>query len=570
MSKKDYQNWTKEQLLHELKELKKRKKFGLVWEDSLEEVVEQCKRYLPVLSEAVDKKIETSPSAPNNVLIEGDNYHALSVLNYTHRKKVDVIYIDPPYNTGNKSWKYNNHYVEEEDRYKHSKWLSFMAKRLRLAKKLLNDDGVICVTIDDNEMHRLWCLLEEVFGPENHLGTVAIRINPGGRKSKRKVALQHEYAIFFAKSSKTKVAPVPVLPDQKSHSYKQDEDGTWFEERNLRKEGQDSLAKPGAKRYYPIYYDPKTGEISSTKKLSVEILPVDTQGQKRIWRRDQSVIDDLYKNKELSARETRFGWQVYFKFKGGLMGETPKSMWDDKKYSASEHGTQTLDRILGQAGTFQFPKSPYAVEDCIRVASDKKDALVLDFFAGSGTTAQAVLEMNQQDGGTRQFIICTNNENGICEEVCYPRVEKVMKGYENGSGLTDGLGGNLRYYKTDFVDQVKTDHDKRNLVAHSTEMLCLAEDTFDELQRKDGEMALFENEDKVTAILYEEDAVEDFKKIIPKIKKPIVVYVFSYDHTYDEEDFKDITHPIEVKPIPEVILNIYRKIFKHAERPMNL
>lgn len=570
MAKKDYQNWSKEELLHELKELKKRKKFGLVWEDGPEEVAELCKRYLPVLTEDVEKKIETSPGEPANVLIEGDNYHALSVLNYTHRKKIDVIYIDPPYNTGNSSWKYNNRYVEEEDRYKHSKWLSFMSKRLRLAKRLLSDKGVICVTIDDNEMHRLWCLMEEVFGPENHLGTIAIRINPGGRKSKRKVALQHEYAIFFSKNPSTRVAPVPVLPDQKSHSYKQAEDGTWYEERNLRKEGQDSLAKPDAKRYYPIYFNPKTGQISSIKKLPVEILPIDTQGQKRIWRRDQAVIDELYEQGDISARETKFGYQVYFKFKGGLKGETPKSMWDDTKYSASEHGTRMLDKILGQGGAFQFPKSPYAVEDCIRVGTDKKDALILDFFAGSGTTAQAVLEMNQQDGGTRKFILCTNNENGICEEVCYPRVKNVMEGYENGNGPMEGLGGNLRYYKTDFVDQVKTDQDKRNLVARSTEMLCLAEGTFEEAFKKDGEMGIYENGGKVTAILYDEDAVSDFKKVVAKIKKPIVVYVFSYDHTYEENDFKDVGGLIEVKPIPEVILNIYRKIFKEAERPINL
>lgn len=458
MISKDYQNLTKEELIHELKELKKRKKFGLVWEENTEEVVSHCKQNLPVLTELDDKKIISDSSSRMNILIEGDNYHALSVLNYTHRKSIDVIYIDPPYNTGNKSWKYNNDYVEEEDRYKHSKWLSFMSKRLRLAKRLLKDDGVICVTIDDNEMHRLWCLLEEVFGPENHLGTIAIRINPGGRKSKRKVALQHEYAIFFAKSGKTKVAPVPVLPDQKSHNYKQDQNGEWYEERNLRKEGQDSLAKPGAKRFYPIFYDPKSGKVSSKKKLPVEILPIDTQGQKRIWRRDQDVIDEMFEKGDISVRETRFGWQVYFKFKGGLKGETPKSMWDDKKYSASEHGTRTLDRIIGQTGSFQFPKSPFAVEDCIRVASSNKNAVILDFFAGSGTTAQAVLEMNKQDGGNRQFIICTNNENGICEEICYPRVKKVIEGFDFNGESYEGLGGNLKYYKTDFVGKVKTDH----------------------------------------------------------------------------------------------------------------
>src|SRR3989339_294033 len=171
MGKNNYQDWTKEDLIQEIKRLKKRKKYGLVWDEekTKEKFESDAEGKLPVLVEDKKKEIITHADKPTNILIEGDNYHALSVLNYTHQGKIDVIYIDPPYNTGNKSWKYNNSYVELDDSFKHSKWLSFMSKRLKLAKNLLSEEGIICVTIDDHELPRLWMLLEEVFGEDNHL-----------------------------------------------------------------------------------------------------------------------------------------------------------------------------------------------------------------------------------------------------------------------------------------------------------------------------------------------------------------------------------------------------------------
>jgi adenine-specific DNA-methyltransferase len=180
---------TKEQTTEELKqeivrlkkELKKKKKYGLVWEEKNEDVVEQCKEKLPVLKEVKGKEIITDESMPMNILIEGDNYHALSVLNYTHEKKIDVIYIDPPYNTGARDWKYNNDYVESNDAYKHSKWVSMMYERLKLAKKLLSNEGIIITAIDEYEVHNIRHLLDQVFGEENKLGMVTVLHNPKGR-----------------------------------------------------------------------------------------------------------------------------------------------------------------------------------------------------------------------------------------------------------------------------------------------------------------------------------------------------------------------------------------------------
>ena len=169
-------NQTKEKLLAEIerlkKELKKKKKYGLIWEDKPEDVVEMCKEKLPVLKEVKSKEIITDKNKPMNLLIEGDNYHALSVLNYTHKGKIDVIYIDPPYNTGNKDFIYNDHYVDREDSYRHSKWLSFMEKRLKLAKMLLSKEGVIFISIDDNEQAQLRLLCDSIFGEKNFVGEI--------------------------------------------------------------------------------------------------------------------------------------------------------------------------------------------------------------------------------------------------------------------------------------------------------------------------------------------------------------------------------------------------------------
>ena len=566
--KNKYQDWTKIELIQEVEKLAKKKKYGLVWQDKSEEVIDQCNEQFPVLKEVKDKHIKTSKDSQTNILIEGDNYHSLSVLNYTHRHKVDFIYIDPPYNTGSKDWKYNNNYIDKEDPYRHTKWLSFINSRLVLARNLLKPTGIICVTIDDYEMPRLWMLLEEIFGEANNLGIVAIRNNPKGRKTERKISLIHEYAIFFGRTHKSKIKKLSVNMEDKTHNYKQDENGQWYLPTNLRKPGADSLAirKNGkiSDRYYPIYVSSKTGEVSISKKLDIKIFPVDASGQKRIWRRSKDVIEEMYKSGDLWYQKISGTHQIQFKFKGGLDGEPPQSIWTDSKFSASEHGTKILDKILGQREKFNYPKSPYAVKECIRIACDNKKSIIVDFFAGSGTTGQAILEMNKEDGGNRQFILCTNNENNIATEVCYPRIKNTIKGY-NYSGTEqfnlfekkmnekvlkesddylemietikknnqdkydsfklkfeqntlklfgikkinekkEGLGSNLRYFKTSFVSSGSTDKDKINLTKSSTEMLCLRENTFEKVKTTDH-FSIFKNQQKYMAIIFEQKSI---------------------------------------------------------------
>jgi adenine-specific DNA-methyltransferase len=548
----------------ELKRLKKGKQYGLVWEDKPEDVVLQCGTDIPLLKEVKSKKVDSGSEYPNNFLIEGDNYHALVTLNYTHKGRIDFIYIDPPYNTGARDWRYNNDYVDGEDPYRHTKWISFMNHRLKLAKDLLADDGIICVTIDDYEAPRLWMLLEDIFGRDNHLGTVVIRNNPKGRMTQRKFSLVHEYGIYFGKTQNSRIKKLPVEPEDKSHNYIQDKDGTWYLPVNLRKQGVDSNAtnRKGEllARFYPIYLDSKTGKISTKNKYDVEILPIDNSGQKRIWRRSKDAIDEMYASGDLIAKKVSGNYQIYFKFRGGLDGRLAQSIWHDAKFSASEYGTRTLDTILGVREVFQFPKSPHAVKESILSATDKKDAVILDFFAGSGTTAQAVLELNKEDGGNRKFILCTNNENNICEEVTYARVKKVIKGYGEDKVKNPG---NLSYYKTDFVSIENLhkipDDAKVKVTYEAGEMIAVREDTLNEVEKNEW-WQIFEGKGRITAIYFKEDKSK-LGELIEKLEKkstPVALYIFSWGKNEYKGEYSSIN--IRVEDIPEPILEVYKEI----------
>lgn len=568
----NYSDWTKDQLVHEIKELKKRKKFGLVWEPKPEAVADQCKDFLPILQEVEKNAIVTDPQLPTNYIIEGDNYHSLSVLNYTHRKKIDLIYIDPPYNTGNKSWKYNNNYVEKDDRYRHSKWLSFMSKRLRLAKNLLKEDGIVVVTIDDYELFTLGLLMDEIFFENNKIGVVVVESNPRGRTTNKFFATSHEYWLVYAKNASAASIENLRLTDEQKKLFNLQDDVSPYRLLPFRRSGGLSTPEERPNSHYPIYYDEKTGRIDVDKfKGAVEILPIDSTGRKRVWRQTRPSLMEAVARGDMLIKKNGKGYSVYMKDRI-KEGRKPKTVWINPKYDASSHGTILLDKILDRRKSFDYPKSLYAVLDALSVSvSSKKDAIVLDFFAGSGTTGHAVLELNKRDEGQRQFILCTDNQdnNGtggkIASDVCFPRIKNVITGYKIGSQKVPGLGGNLKYYRTDFADKVVTDNDKRVFVSKSTEMLCLAESTFTALKVIENEYAIFESTSQVTGILYDEDALGEFKKELAKHKKKLVIYVFSYDHTYNEEDF-DGTSVEKIKPIPEAILNIYRKIYKQTNR----
>lgn len=554
MGKENFENWTKEELIKEVNKLKKRKKYGIVWEAKPEEVAELCKEKLPVLNEDKAKEIKKDDLMPMNIFIEGDNYHALSVLNYTHKGKIDVIYIDPPYNTGAKDWKYNNYYVDINDQWRHSKWLSMMSKRLLLAKKLLRNDGVLICAIDDNEFHHLGCLLEDIFsGWEMHCITIVH--NPRGVQGNN-FSYTHEYAYFVFKKGLKIISPRKLKEEQIYWS-------------NLRNWGGESLRTDARNCFYPIMvknnkimgfgdvpkndFHPK--KQTEEKKGEYYVWPIDINAIERKWRYARKSVDSVKQFLRIKKSNDRIEIEI------GKPYGAVKTVWQDSRYDAAEYGTKLVHALVPNTH-FDFPKSVYNTYDCIApIVNQREDAIILDYFAGSGTTGHAVLMLNNDDGGSRRFILCTDNENGIAVEVCYPRIGMVIKGHKDYPDIT-GIPANLSYFKTDFVDAKPTDKNKKRLVDKSTEMLCLKEDCFDFIKKGKCFRMFANSHGKDLGIIYEDEGIEPFKNEVKKLKKMFIVYVFSLDESAREEEFEDVSDLVELKPIPAVILNVYKRIFK--------
>jgi len=554
---------TKEKLLEakvleleaKIKKLKDKKKYGLVWEDKPEEVVTLCKTNIPVLKEVKSREVITNENKPVNILIEGDNYHSLSVLNYTHRNKIDVIYIDPPYNTGAKDWKYNNDYVDINDTYRHSHWLSMMKNRLAISKSLLKDDGVLICAIDENEDAHLGVLLEEIFnGYEIHKITVVH--NPRGIQGTN-FSYTNDFLYFVFKEGKK------IIGNRKIKK----EDIDW---RNLRDNGGESLRTDARNCFYPIITDGKKiigfGEVEKDgfhpknrvikKGKQYFIYPIDKSGIERKWRYARQSVDSI--RHLLRIKESKGGFEVEI---GKDFGSV-RTVWIDSRYDANENGTKLISEILND-DKFDFPKSLYAVIDSIEpIISERKNAIVLDFFAGSGTTGHAVMDINK-DGGNRQFILCTNNENKICEEVTYKRIKGVIKGYKKKSGeKVEGLGGNLKYYKATLIPKsYNRDEMKIRITEECTEMLCIREGVYGEIKNKSA-YKIFRQGDKIMAVYYflSQKELINLKKDLDKMTGEKILYCFTLDPLgLNEKDFDD-WRDVRLEPIPQKILDIYQEI----------
>jgi adenine-specific DNA-methyltransferase len=558
--KKDYSKLEKSDLLKIIERLESRKKYGLVWdEEKVKEKFEKdAENALPVLEEVKSKEIKTDSNKPTNILIEGDNYHALSVLNFTHQGKIDVIYIDPPYNTGAKDWKYNNDFVDINDEFRHSKWLSFMAKRLRLAKNLLKEkSGVLICTIDDNEQAALGLLLQELFPNYEIVGVVIIH-NPAGIQGKN-FSYTHETAYFVYPRNNRCIGT--TARDKELVSPLRDWGGT-------------SARKLAKTCFYPIIIkDNKIigfGEICSEnfhpkfsnilqKDNSIYIYPIDKHGVEKKWvygrtnaekKLNQLFVKNINNEYVIIRRKSAF---------------TYRTVWDNKKYYANIFGSKLLNDII--PSKFPFPKSLYAVEDCIKaVIHDKNNAVVLDFFAGSGTTGHAILELNKKDNGNRQFILCTNNENNIATEICYPRIEKIILGYESQKGKkVEGLNGNLKYFKTKFVKNASNKDDfKIRITKECTEMLCLREGIFDEVKKTDNYRILQQN-NKTLAVYYSLDhkALNELKNELNKINGEKILYCFTLDPLgLDQNNFIG-WDGVSLESIPQKILDVYKQIYEY-------
>lgn len=560
--------------------LRRNKKYGLVWEDKPEDIEDRLRDELPVLIERNDDKvhpiISDNPEAPNHIIIEGDNLADLTELSYTHAGKIDVIYIDPPYNTGKKDFVYNDTFIDREDSYRHSKWISFMAKRLSIAHSLLSSKGVIFLSIDDNEQADLKLLCDGIFGEANFLGQLILKTATDNNPSQ--INIEHEYMLCYCnnkalqgnwqrQSQAAKLlistgnellskgisfdeaqkqlrkwikANKDLLP-QVAHYNNIDEKGVYSSS------GNSSNPHPGGYTYdiiHPLTNLPCPKPANGWRWPEETFLAYDKRGEIE-WGKDHTTQPHVKKRIETSMEYLR------------------TLIYEDNRGT-----TKALADIFGGEKRFDNPKPQTVLSRIIDFASDKS-AIILDFFAGSGTTLHAVMQLNDEDGGKRKCILCTNNENGICENVTYERNKRVIEGYEkpNGEfvpGLTDN---NLRYYRTEFLPRERSVKNMRELVQAATGLLCIKNDNYTEApfggRKMNSKYArFFDNGEEKMLIIYEERAIPfiaDIIKTMPEDEK-IKVYVFSHgSYAYDDE-FAEVESRVELCALPQAIYDAYQKV----------
>ena len=436
-------------LLSYLSELEKDvngKKYGLVFEEHREEIDEVLDTHTPVLTEEADLFVDHGGQM--NFLLEGDNLAALKLLEKTHRGKIKMIYIDPPYNTANKDFAYDDTRVDLTDTFRHSKWLSFMRERLRIARNLLRDDGILFISIDDNEQSDLKLLCDEIFKEENFFSQVIIQSNKRGQTYKQ-IAKTHEYLLIYTRSPEAEFNEIDKTDDDNDLNLL-DKIGA-YNVRELRNRNPKFGKHNRPNLFYPIYVNPsivdKDGfcpiSLAYTTDYCVEVYPFNSTGGESCWRWSTKLLsENINSNTQFSnvvARAKRDGtFNIYEKYRKTTY--KAKSIWLETDV-ITEKGTVELGE-LGLSERFPFPKPLFLLKKCLQIGTNSND-IILDFFAGSGTTGHAVMKINAEDGGTRRFILCTNNENGICRDVTYERIRRVID--------KEDYAASLKYYKVDYV-----------------------------------------------------------------------------------------------------------------------
>ena len=534
------------------------KAYGLVWEDKSEKVEERMQEELPVLKEVKERAlISKDKDAPNHILIEGDNLEALTTLAYTHAGRIDVIYIDPPYNTGNKDFVYNDKIINPDDEYKHSKWLSFMSRRLRIAKQLLSDKGVIFISIDDNEQAQLKLLCDEVFGEDNFVANIIWKHTQQSKNDELHFSRQYNYTLCYAKQKDYLHRFFFFFTEEDNKNYKNpdnDPKGVW-----------------------------RSGDVRSPnyrKTLCFDIIaPNGTviHAPQNGWRWSEESIKEKIKSKEIIFKQDYSGIirKIYL---CDQKGRTPENLWEGPRFGTTRQAAATIKDIFDGVQVFDTPK-PHELIMRIEEIASSQDSTILDFFAGSGTTLHATMQLNAEDGGHRQCILVTNNENGICENVTYERNKRVIQGYTTPKGeQVAGLTGNtLRYYKTAFVPREPNNRNKRALVAAATDLLCIKNDVYQEQSVFGGHKLklaaarYFDDGRTQMLIIYNELAVDAFVRVIAgmEVGGRIKVYVFSNNRYAYTDNFEPVADKVEVCALPAAIYDAYQKVLKPRKRNGN-
>ena len=384
-----------------------------------------------------------------NLIIKGNNLIALHTLKQQFRGQVKLIYIDPPYNTGGEAniFTYNN-------TFNHSSWLTFMKNRLDVAKEFLRDDGFIAISIDNYELLYLGTLADEVFGRENRISVLTIVHHPAGKTNNNFFATTNEFMVVYAKNRELAKINFFEISEKTEKNYNLIDEISQYKLENLMRKGETRNARreDRPKQFYPIYVSKDLKQISLAKKENYrEVLPIEN-GIEWVWSNSPSTLQKKIDDNEIVAKKHKKGHiQIFFKRRIiDYEGERPKTTWTDKKYNATEHGTKLLEGILGKK-SFSYPKSLYTIVDIVKITTDPGD-MVLDFFAGSGTTGHAILELNKLDGSNRQFVLVEQLEEHIA--VCKERLEKVIA--KDGIIGGDFLSCKLMPYNELFVERIQS------------------------------------------------------------------------------------------------------------------
>lgn len=450
------------------------KKYGLVWEQHDEQVDIMMRENVPVFSEVAEREIiEDHCNDKYNFLLEGDNLHSLKLLEKTHRGGIDVIYIDPPYNTGSKDFIYNDAIVDSNDGFKHSKWLSFISERLELAKNLLKPTGMIMISINEIELYSLKLLCDSIFGDDNFLANMIWQSTPGSNTG-LDIKTVTEYVLCYAKDKSKVLTASRDNIDTSKYNLKDE-----YAERR----GGYVLNKLDRRMTGQHYSDALNYQIEMPDGTMLFPGSNDSKQPNWNWRWSSTKVKWGIENGFIVFKQTKGVWAVYFKQyqfvdnNDNIIERTLpyQNLIKDIEGANSARGTQEVMNMFGSKA-FDYPKPLNLIKYLLQM-HNSPNGIVLDFFAGSGTTAQAVLELNKEKGQNRSFILCTNNDNAICENVTYQRIKTVITGYNiNGDEYGDGIGSNLKYYKTDFIAKTSSDANysvSDELLKHIKEMIQL-------------------------------------------------------------------------------------------------
>ena len=574
--------------------LRESKTYGLVWENKPEDVEERLRNELPVLIEDKERALTNGgPDAPNHILIEGDNLEALTTLAYTHAGKIDVIYIDPPYNTGNKDFIYNDSYVDSEDSYRHSKWLSFMSRRLRIAKKLLSDRGVIFISIGDEEVANLKLLADEIL----HFIALVPRIAKKGSNQGTYFRPTKDYIIVYCKKIEcvNPFVEVNSSNDSKTYNLIEESSGRRFRKgHSLFQASLDPLRGCRNQRYYMTAPDgtliiPPGESYPLKTEEAAYVIPLNRND--KVWRwsyqsylqkKDRILFSKSKRSPLVDSNGNHTDWNAY-----------EKKYADEEAVENSILPNDVIMNFINTLGTnllsemqidFSYSKPIELIKYLILISQFPEEAVFLDFFAGSGTTLHAVMQLNSEDGGKRQCILCTNNENGICENVTYERNKRVIQGYTKPNGeFVEGLhNNNLRYYRTDYVSRNRSTKNMRRLVHLATDMLCIKENLYTEQKTFAGMPTYkniyryFEYQNRRMLIIYDERYVEEIVRMIDSLDtigkdSKIKVYVFSPSEDPWEATFEPVIEKVELCALPQAIYNTYKRILpKRKSQPIQL